>query len=244
MTDSHPFSESQLHAFVDKQLSRCERAQILDAIRKDSVLALLISDIQREKELLSLAYHHCPVPKHVKIRKAKSYGASAIAASIFLALSAIFGLILSSQTFEQHPLTHAPSNAFGTIQRFDFARSNHHKVMIHVSSKNRETLKQALDKAERILRYSRDYNKSVKLTVVANAEGLALLREGSSFSTRIKNLSQKYNNLQFKACGIAMETVRLKEGHSPALLPEALKVPNALDEILNKIKNGWLYLKT
>ncbi|VAW81296.1 hypothetical protein MNBD_GAMMA12-1502 [hydrothermal vent metagenome] len=243
MTDGQLFTESQLHAFVDKQLDQSERAQILEAIRKDPELALLVSDIQRDKELLSLAYHHCTVPEHVKKRTPKPYWSTVIAASVFLAISAIFGFIFSSHTFKQAP-PEAPHTAFGTIQNFDFAHSNHHKVMIHVSSKNTTTLKQALDKAERILRYARDYKKSVKLAIVANAEGLELLREGSSFSARIKKLAQEYNNLQFKACGIAMETARLKEGHIPTLLPEALKVPNALGEILDKIKNGWIYLKT
>jgi len=241
MTDKQQYTESQLHAYVDNQLDQAERAQILDAISKDPELALIVSNIQRDMELLRLAYHHCPTPKRAHSRKSERNWVPAMAASIFLVIGVITGLIISNNTISEAPETLAPS--FSSVDKFSFARSDHNKVMIHVSSNNKAKLKRALDKAETILRYSLNHKKPVNLTIVANADGLGLLRQGSSFGDRIKNLSKKYGNLKFKACGIAMETVRLKEGRTPKLLPEAIKVPNALGEILNNLKNGWIYLK-
>ncbi len=243
MTDTNNFSESQLHAYVDNQLDEDERARVLDAISKNPELALRVSSIQRDLELLRLAYHHCPPPsRQHKNKLSINWVPSSIAAGIFLVIGVLSGLLMSNH---ETTINHKRSSpAISSIGQFNFANSERRKVLIHVSSKDKTQLKRALDKAENILRYSKDHKKPVTLTVVANASGLELLRKGSSFGERIKILASKYGNLKFKACGIAMENVRLKEGSIPKLLPEAIKVPNALDEILKKIKSGWVYLKT
>ena len=82
----------------------------------------------------------------------------------------------------------------------------------------------------------------MQLKFVANAEGLAVLRENSPYADRIKLLSEQYNNVEFLACGIAMKTAQLKEKKEVVLLPEAKKIPAALNEILERLEAGWTYM--
>ena len=242
MTDKHQFSDSHLHAFVDNQLNEDEHAEVLQAISEDSELSQLVNNIRQDMEMLRLAYNNCP-PPYRKFRRNTDIqwklAPVASAASLFLVIGLISGWLFL-------PSTPASKNlpAFSSIEQFSLKKSAHSNIMIHVSNMNEPRLTQALDKAESILKNSRKLKKPINLTVVANASGLGLLRKESPFGNRIKALSHRYANLKFKACGIAMENVLLKEGHIPKLLPEAIKVPNALGEILNKLKTGWIYLKT
>ena len=83
----------------------------------------------------------------------------------------------------------------------------------------------------------------MELEIVANAQGLGILRENSLYSKKISSLTEAYSNVSFLACGIAKESARLKEGQDIKLLPEATEVPAALDQILKRIKLGWLYVR-
>lgn len=243
MTDKHQFSDSHLHAFVDNQLNENEHAEVLQAISDDPELSQKVNNIRQDIEMLRFAYNNCPAPDSRKPNRNTISRWNLIplasAASLFLVIGLISGWLL----FPSAPVSKV-SPAFSSIEQFRLKNSTHRNIMIHVSNMNEPRLAQALDKAETILKNSHKLNKPVNLTVVANASGLGLLRKESPFGNRIKALSHRYANLKFKACGIAIESVRLKEGQIPKLLPEAIKVPNALREILNNLKTGWIYLKT
>ena len=70
-----------------------------------------------------------------------------------------------------------------------------------------------------------------------------MLRQGSPFTQRIEKIATQYHNASFLACGIAMETAKLKEGREIQLIPVAQRVPAALDRILMRLEDGWMYIK-
>ena len=86
-------------------------------------------------------------------------------------------------------------------------------------------------------------NKPLKLEVVANVDGINILRKGSPYAGEINSLSEQFSNVRFLACGIAKKTAALKEGKPIELIPEAVDIPAALDEILKRLKEGWTYVK-
>ena len=245
MTEYEPITDEQLHAFVDNQLDASERAVILKAISNDADLTLRVSHIRQDMELLKLAYSDLPMPSS-KQNRSRRYGSlsvqrnvsAAIAASVFLVVGIFTGWIVSNTG-------HDPINTrFTEIKQFDPTRSNKKKIMIHISSFDQKRINSALNMAEKILKHSKDKHRNIELAIVANADGLGVLRSNSTYSARIKNIADGYNNVKFLACGIAMENVRLKEGRTPNLLPQATKIPAALNEILNKLKTGWVYIKS
>ena len=84
----------------------------------------------------------------------------------------------------------------------------------------------------------------MQLEIVANAQGLAMLRDGSPFGKRIEAISNLYDNVAFLACGIAIQNVRLKEGIDEVkLLPQAQQIDAALEQILRRLKAGWAYVR-
>lgn len=134
--------------------------------------------------------------------------------------------------------------SFHELTQAESVTQSNNKVLIHISKMDKQRIKLALDKAEQLLRDSQQQNKALQLEVIANAEGLALLREGSPFGQRIESMSNRHDNVAFLACGIAMQNVRLSEGIDEVnLLPQAQQVDAALEQILRRLKAGWAYIR-
>lgn len=241
MKSEETVSDSQINAFIDDELHNSDRAQLIEAINSDPVLERRINDIRKDMDLLKLAYQHPPVPHikktlHANRRRSNSY--LAVAASLLLAIGSITGFFVSSLT------TDHPGPSFTAVKDFDTDHNDNKKIMIHISRMDDIKINQALDKAEEILDHSAQENKPLDLVVIANESGLGLLKEGSPYANRVHELSIKHKNVKFLACGIAMEVSRLKEGKDVRLLPDAEKIPAALTDILERLKGGWLYIKS
>lgn len=241
MNQDRNISESQINAFIDDELHDNDRAQMIDAINMDDTVAQRVNDIRKDMDLLRLAYNHPPLPRpekkiHPDSKKIKL--ATALAASIFLFIGTIVGLLVSTHSEK------VINPSFTAVNDFVAANNDNKKIMIHVSRLDDKKIVNALDKAEEILQYTQKSNKAVDLVLIANESGLGLLRQGSPYADRIHALSNKYKNVKFLACGIAMEVARLKEGEDVELLPDAEKIPAALTEILERLKGGWLYVKS
>lgn len=229
-------SNAQLNAFIDHQLDAAERIEILAAVKQDDMLSQELAELSQLKEWVQVTYRQPPQPQTTLPAKpliALRPG-QGIAAAFLLGLGIISG-------WWAH--TPAPYPAFHELSWFENVPVSSQKVLMHISKMDEGRITIALDKAEQLLLSSRNKNRPLQLEIVANAEGLGLLRQGSPFSRRIQSISQQHNNVAFLACGIAMENVRLKEGREANLLPEAQKIDAALDQILRRLKDGWTYIK-
>jgi intracellular sulfur oxidation DsrE/DsrF family protein len=79
--------------------------------------------------------------------------------------------------------------------------------------------------------------------VVANADGVRLLQAGTSpHAARIAALLARYDNIAFLACSRSLEKLRLK-GIDVHLLPDVGVVPGALEEIVARLQEGWVYVR-
>lgn len=70
-----------------------------------------------------------------------------------------------------------------------------------------------------------------------------MLRAGSPFEGRIKSIVSKYDNVTFLACGRAKILAGFIEGREIHLLPEAIEIPAAIDQILKRLQMGWTYIR-
>ena len=76
-----------------------------------------------------------------------------------------------------------------------------------------------------------------------NAEGLNILRIESPYANQIASLSQDFKNVKFLACGMAKQNAMFRENKTIKLLPQATDIPAALDRIVNRLQDGWTYLR-
>jgi intracellular sulfur oxidation DsrE/DsrF family protein len=237
MSQDKHISDEQLNAFIDRQLTTDERVQVLDALKKDDELSKKLCELQRNDEFSVMAYNTIPEPS-------KSPYDSAIQKSQrrhFALVAGMLVIISLATGWQLHQLINTKTlPQIGEISQLDPSTLRSDKIILHISVLDGERINKALDKAEALLKDKR--NRHLQLEIVANADGVRMLGTGSPYANRIASLSGTYKNVSFKACGIAMQAVKLKQGKDMTLLPEVEKVPAALDQILKRLKGGWVYI--
>ncbi|BCO31984.1 hypothetical protein TspCOW1_20870 [Thiohalobacter sp. COW1] len=252
-SDDKLISDEHLNAFIDNQLDADEKSRILSTIKSDSELSHRACEIKRLRELVQHAYElPSERAEHSGHGRALRGPLQAVAAAALLVVGAAVGWISNAQL---HPGNNDldvkamyldEERAFQTTQ-VDEAPTvqGGRKILLHISSDDPQKLEQALDTTERLLQTYRARHMPVELELVANAGGLNLLRADiSPFADRIEDLQFKYEELTFFACQTAINQMLEREHRDqvPPLLPQALTTPNALDQILTRLQEGWVYI--
>lgn len=247
MSDHRNLSDEHLNAFIDGQLDTDEKSRILSAINADDDLSRRACELRRLRDLVQHAYETPPpAPKRRALNPAGPGWRQAIAAALLLTIGGTLGWYSHAQQ-RQAPNLRAmyldEEKAFQTAELDQAPVQGERKILLHLSSDEPAKLEQALNTAEQLLASYRDLQQPVEIEVVANAGGLDLLRaDVSPFADRVRELQRKYDNLTFLACQTAMTRLRREQHITPDLLPEALITPNALEEILNRLQQGWMYI--
>ncbi len=244
MTDKKIVTDVQLNAFIDNELGDSERIEMLSLMDENPDLKKSVNEIKQDMEMVSQVYKNMPVESHfVESAERRGGGFSkryvSVEASIFLILGVISGLFIS-----QYTINNNAQPVLTMVKDFNPEISKAEKILIHVNTREKKSVNAAFDKLEAIVRFSDMKQIDVKLKFVASAEGLSVLRTKSPYADRIKIISEQYENVEFLACGIAMETAFLKEKKAVTLLPEVKKIPAALGEIMEDIKNSWIYMRS
>lgn len=251
MTD-RSISDEQLNAFVDNQLNQDEKDQILASLQQDEDLSRRACETRRLTELVQHAYSLPPTAPSEQ----KSHGLSrlgqAVAACLLVVLGATAGW-LGNDRLHQDPIAQIDAMYLDDEKAFQNASldqapttiTGERKILLHLSSADPQKLKAALDMTEQMLNAYRARHVPVKLELVANAGGLNLLRKDTTpFAQRIEDLYMEYDELTFYACHTAMSRLMAREGMDtpPALMPEAQTTANALEQILSRLQQGWVYV--
>jgi len=239
MKSATPISEEQLNAFVDNELDTEDRAHVLSAMQEDRDLSEEVATLQQVNDLIALAYEETPTVEH-QIKKGMSFGwmpLRLVAALVILVIGSILGWML-------HQSNDLPSNpSFTNLSQLNTKHPSDNKILIHINAMDKTRINQALNDTEQLLDNAKKAGHLLKVEVVANESGLGMLRKGSPYAKRIHQIAVNHKNVSFLACGVAMETARLKERHPIKLIPEAQKIHAALEQILLRLKEGWLYVR-
>lgn len=231
-------SDEMLGAFLDGQLDGPDRVRVIEALRADPALAARLGELRQDMELLALAYRDPPgaaTRRPAGAARGAWRAAAALAACALVVLGAVATL----------GLWRGPDSpaALREIAQLDPAAPPASRLIVHLGSLERARVQGTLDVLERTLREAAARGEPLQVELIANAEGLGLLRDGSPYAGRVRELAGRHENLSFLACGIAMENARLAEGAEVRLLPEARRVPAALEQILSRLREGWTYVR-
>jgi len=237
MTQESFISDEKLNALLDNELDNEERTQILSLMQKDNEIVARYNELRRVKESVAAAYVNPPAPTY-QTAQHKPWQLSP-----FRVIAASLALLFIGSIVGWLGGTKMSAEVFYSVAQVNAGELKNDKVLIHISSMNSQQVESALQAAEYLLQSSKETDGNIQLEIVANVEGLGVLRLGSPYSERIRQLSTKYNNISFKACGIAKKVAALKEGKVIELLPQAEDIPAALDQILLRISQGWTYVK-
>ncbi|MGD8567983.1 MAG: hypothetical protein PVJ39_07835 [Gammaproteobacteria bacterium] len=241
MTIDRSVSDEQLNALLDNELDDAERARLMEIIRRDKELKSRYCDMRQMKDRVILAYNSPPTP-HTLIATAntqwyKRRAFPAVAAIVLFLVGSIVGWVLNNGLRS----TNRPS--FYTVDRLNATNVQSSRMLLHLATNDDKRVRATLHKVEELLQESSDENRPIEIEVVANSDGLNVLRKGSPYANYIKSIASKYDNVSFMACGMAKQNAKLREGAEVALIPEAVTIPAALEEILKRVKAGWSYVR-
>jgi len=235
------YSDEQLQAFVDDEINVTDRAEIMEAVRLDDDLACRVCELLQMKDNVRLAYREPeqPVGGYMSRQPARQWQvpATAAAALLIFAIGTTTGVVLQSYN------NGATISTGSTVAAVADIEQEMKRVIIHISSAEPQKLDEALTDTEELLVSYKDRPELVKIEVVANAAGLELLRADTSpYPDRIRRMAQQFDNISFLACSRTIEKLRLR-GIDVHLLPEAETIPAALEEIVDRMQQGWVYIR-
>lgn len=228
MSDRQEFSDERLNAFVDGELDAAEREEILAAVPADAALGHRLCELRATKDLVRHAYSPVPPAVRRRYRSMPCWG-GALAAGLAL----VVGTALGWQG-------HRASEGDGLLAFAQKApASQPSRVLIHLDDSTEYRMEEALDMAEAYLRKVGD----ARVEIVVNDDGLDLLRkESSPYAERIARLSARHELLSFVACGNAISRYR-SSGKEVTLLPGAQVADTAIQHVVDRVHQGWTYVK-
>ena len=250
---SKQFSDERLNAFIDGELDSTEKNDVFETLNNDNSLRREACELRQLSELFRHAYDSPPgIEKYRKIEnKRMDPWRRAAAAMLLVGVGATLGWFghqqpnqgnassMSAMYWDEH-------NAF---QNTDLSQvtsgQSSKKIIVHLNTSSAARFEKALDTAEQLMKTYSDSDMGAEIEVVANASAIKMLRTGySPYADRVRELQDRYLNLTFLACKDAMDHVRELEDLDTdvTLLPDVDVTPSALEHILNRLSEGWVYL--
>ncbi|TCK19446.1 intracellular sulfur oxidation DsrE/DsrF family protein [Thiogranum longum] len=244
-------SDETLNAFIDGELDAAGKNEVFEALNADRELSQQACELRRLGELVRHAYDH--PPEIEQYRKATTRRMSrwtqGLAASLLLGLGGMLGWVIHQPAEDAadtslHAMYWDEHNAF---QNTDInkvtAQQGSKRIIVHLNTSSTDKFGKALTTAEHLLETYGD--DGAEIEIVANASAIRMLRAGySPYADRVHELQQRYINLTFLACQDAIDHAREIEGGTTQvkLLPDVNVTPSALEHILNRLSEGWVYL--
>ena len=236
--------DPKIHAYIDNELDVEDRAELLEAMHTDAGLRDQVCELRRIKDLVQQAYIVPPPPvfqprtrKHGPLRTL----IARCAVIVLMLLSFAGGWLIHSRKDE--PLLEHLA-ALGAVHLQNAAGSHSlppPRVLLHVATDNPVKFAGTLRQASYLLKTGR--KEGIEVEVVANAGGLKLLEANgnSNFANRIRNMMREHPNLHFVACGITVHNLEAA-GVPVDLIRHVSVAPSAVEEVVKRLREGWMYV--
>lgn len=253
MSDNR-ISEERLNAFIDDELDATEKSEVFEALSDDSSLSQRACELRQLSELVRHAYEKPPAIEtyhRAEPRRAGPWGRAA-AASVVLALGVGLGWVAHQQPEPAaapealHAMYWDEHRAFQNTDLNKVSdQQGSKRIIVHLNTSSVDKFEKALATAEQLLETYGGSGQDSEIEVVANASAIRMLRTGySPYSDRVRQLQERYFNLTFLACKDAIDHIRELEGPETdvSLLPDVETTPSALEHILERLSEGWVYI--
>lgn len=242
MSEEQKISEEMRGAFVDGELDSADWARVAGTAEHDPALREDICQLRMLKETVRHAYATLPARANRKQRLAWAGWRTAAAAMV--AITGTVGWFAYAWSGSGSSLD--PASAYALrgdwhSVRSDWRTLDRNRILVHVSSDAK--MATALDEVEDLLRAARAEQRRIEVEIIANRTGIELLDANTSpYAARLATLHRQFPQLRIVACGQTLDRLRAK-GKQFALLPGTEIAPSALDEVVKRLRDGWVYVR-
>lgn len=237
-------SVEEINAFIDDELIHEDRQRVREQVKKNPELTQLICDIDQIQDWIKEAYEVVPEPKSPKTGwRVHALLPGALAAMTLLTVGALAGWFAGkiSSTDTAHAATmlqasNQPQNVEYATAPTAVARN----VILRLGSDSPQKFRETLNRVEHVMKTSA-HQPGFQMEVLANSDGLNFLRADTSpYAKQIEALMKKYPNLHFMVCGTSLKNIE-KSGQKAKLLPNVRVTSSAVEQVAQRIREGWSY---
>jgi intracellular sulfur oxidation DsrE/DsrF family protein len=237
------FSEEFLNAFVDDQLDPEEKGRALLELSRDEALSRQVCELRKLRDLVRMAYADVQPPAESRVGRRQRRLSLSVAAAIVLALGMALGWTLHQRPTAALPTVQAPGTLLVETPQTD-ANDAQLKIVVHLTESAPKRIEQTLDEVESLIKLYRSNGQLVRVELVANGDGLALLRSDlSPAPERVRRMQQEYDNLTFIACQNTIDRVNRDTGIVAKLLPGVVVIDSGVAQLMRRQKQGWAYIQ-
>jgi len=242
---SAKYSDEIINAYIDGELGAAEKQGFRLDMERDDELAARVDALCHLKKSLQASYQQLPVVSRQVVQSSGKSWAQSVAALLLLVVGVLAGWLgHGNYSHEKSILANAKQNtALEGVQLtpVNFSRAN--KIILHLSNDQDDRLRKTLEKVEMIIAKYKENGLPYQVEVIANAGGINLLRDDvSPYKKRIGNILNAYDNVSFIACSNALERLRL-QGIEPHLIKRTKTGVTAVEQIIKRLQQGWVYMK-
>jgi uncharacterized protein len=226
MSLEREISQEMQNAFVDGQLDAADWTALVERMGRDDALRRKVCELRTLKDMTRGAYAGVHLQRGAPLADRMRWTRVAAVALVF----ALAGWLAHDAL--------APGRILTELRGVAAER-----ILVHIASSRGEVVDTALQEVEDYLRDARAAGRQVKVEIVANNTGMDILRaDTSAYAARLERLRAAYPNLTYIACNQTADRLREK-GATVKLLPGVHVAPTALDEIVKRMQEGWVYIR-
>lgn len=234
-----------LNAFVDGELAADERTRVMALLESDPEFKMRSCELRALKDRVKGAYAAVPAAparpsgQHAGGRFQLGFK-QAMAAGLLLVLG-LGGGWLARDQMGMAPGYDRLAGLPAGYQAITLTRQvDANKVILHLDSRAPERLAATLNLAEKLLA---ERGADGRVEIVVNNYGIDLLRaDVSPLGGRVEDMARQHANLSFVACDQTVARLK-REGVKVELLPAAQSAGSAINEIMTRMGQGWVYVK-
>ncbi len=237
------YSDEIINAFVDGELDGPEKEKFKLEMDVDDELFQRVKSVCELKKSLKQSYEQVTMPKdqfdfgHKSTFSVIRYG---MAALLMLGLGVMLGWYSNEQVSIKGV---AQSEALHGFKLTPVSMSQPNKILLHIASSKKEKLQQTLHHIQNIIDKYDVSDLPFQIEVIANAGGIDLLREDvTPYKQKISEITAEYENVSFIACSSALDRLKV-QGIEPRLISQAKTGVTAVEQIVKRLQEGWVYVK-
>lgn len=119
-----------------------------------------------------------------------------------------------------------------------------HRLALQISDDDPAKMRAVLDVAANVSRHYSGQGEDVEIVVVAFNGGLdMLLEDRSPVKERLTNFLKSMPNVSFIACGNTLETLAVKEGRRPPLMPDVGIAQVGVAALMELAEKHWTIVR-
>ncbi len=236
-------NDIDLNAYIDGELTPQERVRVLEAIQQDPAVAREVCELNNLKSQLQLAYTNPPGIAACKVARGNRHWMTLAASVLMLAVGLLGGWLAGNET-QAHQDRLVVLDPEGRGQAPATSDSEETRIVFHLTTPDQNAAGELLDDVEQMLAAYEADGRPLRVEIVSNGEGLALLRKRlSHYKARIHRLAQRYKNLTFVACKNTIKRLEVKKGIEVEIVPDAEIIDSGVSHVVKRQKEGWSYIR-